>query len=62
MTEKGECVVAALAGRVRLEVDMAVEHKGEPSKALEHLETAQKALDALRYRIFQETHVSGTRG
>jgi len=62
MTDKECCVIDAMAGRVCVEVSLAVEKRGNTSKALEHLETAQKALEALRYKIFQTSHVSGTRG
>lgn len=60
MTEKEECVIRAIASRVCVEVSMAAENKDNTSKALDHLETAQKALEALRYKLWNTTHISGT--
>ncbi len=62
MTEKECCVLEAIAGRICIEVAMAVEKKDDSSKALDHLAIAQEALVALRYKLFQKTHISGTCG
>lgn len=61
MNEVGECVITAIASRVKMEIDVVLSLKHSPSRAMGHIEEAQKALDALRYRMFQEVHVSGSK-